>query len=76
MNEYQICTNCVMDSSDPKITFDENGVCDHCIGFEKFVRPLWKPNSEGMSEFKQKVQQVKKRAKGKEYDCKIGRAHV
>ena len=24
---YQICTNCIMDTSDPEITFDENGVC-------------------------------------------------
>ena len=23
----QICTRCVMDSSDPGIEFDENGVC-------------------------------------------------
>lgn len=72
MTEYQICTNCVMDSSDPKITFNKDGVCDHCIGFEKFVRPLWKPNSEGMLEFKKKVQQVKKKANGKEYDCIMG----
>ncbi|MFN4976163.1 MAG: N-acetyl sugar amidotransferase [Bacteroidota bacterium] len=72
MTEYQICTNCVMDSSDPKITFNEDGVCDHCIGFEKFVRPLWKPNSAGMLEFKQKVQQVKEKANGKEYDCIMG----
>lgn len=27
--EYQICKNCVMDTSDPEITFDENGNCNH-----------------------------------------------
>ncbi len=27
---YQICTSCVMDTSDPHITFDEKGVCDFC----------------------------------------------
>ena len=26
----QICTRCVMDSSDPGIEFDENGVCSAC----------------------------------------------
>jgi N-acetyl sugar amidotransferase len=72
MTKYQICTNCVMDSSDPKITFNENGVCDHCEGFEKFVRPLWKPNPEGMAEFRQTVQQAKRKAKGNEYDCIMG----
>ena len=25
--EYQICTNCVMDTTDSKIEFDQNGVC-------------------------------------------------
>jgi hypothetical protein len=28
--EYQICTRCVMDTSDPEIQFDEQGVCNHC----------------------------------------------
>ena len=31
--EYQVCTNCVMDTTDQKITFDENGICDHCNTF-------------------------------------------
>ena len=32
---YKICTRCVMDTSDPNITFDENGVCNHCTNFLK-----------------------------------------
>ena len=28
---YRICSKCVMDTSDPCITFDENGVCSACI---------------------------------------------
>ena len=31
--DYQVCTNCVMDTTDSKITFDEKGVCDHCHNF-------------------------------------------
>lgn len=27
--EYEICTNCIMDTTDPHITFDAKGVCDH-----------------------------------------------
>ena len=38
---YQICTNCVMDTSDPNITFDENGICDHCHDFQNNVKPNW-----------------------------------
>ena len=29
-SEIQVCTNCVMDTSDASIVFDENGVCDQC----------------------------------------------
>ena len=30
---YQICANCVMDTTDSRITFDARGVCDHCNTF-------------------------------------------
>ena len=35
---YKICNKCVMDTSDSNITFDSNGICDHCNDFEKNVR--------------------------------------
>ena len=31
---YQICTRCVMDTTDPEISFDENGVCAACQSYE------------------------------------------
>ena len=34
---FQRCTRCVMDTTDSKITFDENGVCDHCRNFDKNI---------------------------------------
>lgn len=27
--KYQICAKCIIDTPDPEITFDENGVCNH-----------------------------------------------
>ena len=33
IEKYKVCSNCVMDTSDSKISFDENGVCDHCQTF-------------------------------------------
>jgi hypothetical protein len=27
---HQICTRCVMDTTDPFIVFDKNGICNHC----------------------------------------------
>ena len=28
--QYQICNTCVMDTSDPDITFNEQGNCNNC----------------------------------------------
>ena len=36
---YQICTNCVMDTTDSKIVFDEKGVCDFC---NDYYENIWK----------------------------------
>lgn len=72
MKKYQICTNCVMDTSDPKIVFDENGVCDHCNGYYKDVLPHWHPNEKGMEMFRKQVEIIKQQAKGKQYDSILG----
>jgi N-acetyl sugar amidotransferase len=61
-----------MDTSDPEITFDEEGVCNHCRRFETVLKKNWFPNEEGRTKFKKIVEQVKKDGEGKEYDCVIG----
>lgn len=70
--EYQICTNCVMDTSDSRITFDENGVCDHCRDFEINVKPNWFPNDEGLKRLEKTVNRIKKDGKGRDFDCILG----
>lgn len=72
MKRYQICTNCVMDTSDPKITFDGSGKCDHCRSFYKSVLPKWHPNESGMKMLMKKVEQIKRAGEGKDFDCIIG----
>ena len=35
---YQMCSKCIMDSNDdPKITFDEKGVCSYCCRYDELV---------------------------------------
>lgn len=70
--KYQICTNCVMDTSDPKILFDEYGVCDHCHGFYRDTLPHWHPNPYGRTLLEKKVREIKRKGKGKKYDCIMG----
>ena len=39
-----ICRNCVMDTTDPRISFDENGMCDNCTNYQKNVMPFYLEN--------------------------------
>ena len=70
--EYQRCTRCVMDTTDSMITFDENGVCDHCINFDKNIKPYWNPNMVRSDELMQYAEKIKKAGKNKKYDCIVG----
>jgi N-acetyl sugar amidotransferase len=68
--KYKICTNCVMDTSDPAITFDEQGVCNHCEGFR--ARKDWFPGDSGQNKLQALIESIKAEGKGKEYDCILG----
>lgn len=70
--DYKICTKCVMDTSDPAISFDLNGVCNHCHEFESVTSANWFPNEEGAARWKSIVETIKAAGRGKEYDCILG----
>ena len=72
MRHYQICTNCVMDTSDSRIKFDENGVCDHCNDFQINVKPNWYPNEEGLKRLENTVSKIKEDGKDRDFDCLLG----
>ncbi len=69
---YRVCTQCVMDLSDPEITFDENGVCSHCHDFDRRVAAEVIPGVRGRQELARIVAQIKKEGEGKPYDCILG----
>ena len=69
MRKYQVCSNCVMDTSDSKIIFDEKGMCDHCHNYYENIVPNWHPDETGARELDKIVSQIKKEGEGKEYDC-------
>lgn len=72
MRTYQICTNCVMDTSDTRIVFDENGVCDHCNDFISNIKPNWHTDERGKAELTRIIEKIKKEGKGKDFDCILG----
>jgi len=69
---YQICTRCVMDTTDPDIQFDENGVCNHCHQYDELVRQRVLTGAEGERKLQQIVAQIKRAGTDKPYDCVIG----
>lgn len=72
MSHYQICTRCIMDTSDPDIRFDENGVCNHCRNYSVLEQNLVFNGEEGVSRLRSIVDEIKRQGKNKRYDCIIG----
>lgn len=70
--EYQICSNCVMDTTDANIVFNEQGVCDHCNSFYKNILPNWHTDERGSQKLQQYVDEIKRSGKGKPFDCILG----
>lgn len=69
---YQICTRCIMDTSDPGITFDTAGVCSHCHEFDQHHRPQILGAAGGRPLLQAQVARLKREGQGKPYDCIIG----
>lgn len=72
MREYQICTNCVMDTTDSAIVFDDKGVCDHCNNYYDKILPNWHTDEKGKKELDKIVAKIKKEGEGKDFDCIMG----
>ncbi|MDD3382525.1 MAG: N-acetyl sugar amidotransferase [Bacilli bacterium] len=70
--EYQVCSNCVMDTTDSQIKFDEKGMCDHCHNFYENILPSWHTDERGKAKLEKQVSEIKRKSKNKEYDCIIG----
>lgn len=72
IRDYQVCTQCVMDTSDAYITFDQQGVCDHCHDFEQNVKPHWNTDDRGKRKISGIIDKIKASGRGKEFDSILG----
>lgn len=72
MKLYQVCTRCVMDTSDPEITFDDSGICNHCHEFDNITSKGWFPNESGKSKLHSMINHIKSEGTGLPYDCILG----
>lgn len=71
---YQICVRCVMDTSDPEITFDSAGLCSHCRAYDELVAESVRRAQKGLriAELETLFDRVKLAGQGREYDCILG----
>ncbi|MBA2613512.1 MAG: N-acetyl sugar amidotransferase [Bacteroidetes bacterium] len=72
-NKNQICTRCVMDTTDPFIVFDENGNCNHCTAALKKVESVtFSSDNERENALNTIITKIKNSGEGNKYDCIIG----
>ena len=60
-----------MDTTDSKIIFDQNGICDHCNTFYKKILPTWDMIRNDKSYLENELIKIKAKSKRKDYDCII-----
>ena len=65
-NNFTVCSRCVMDTTDPDITFNEKGWCNHCTEF------IEKEKQRQLDKTKLPWLLHRIRKSGKKYDCLIG----
>ena len=61
-----------MDTTDPEIVFNEDGVCNHCIEAETKLKKNWFPGEVGKEKLEKASKRIREYGKDKEYDCIIG----
>jgi N-acetyl sugar amidotransferase len=61
-----------MDTTDPEITFDENGYCNHCTEFLNKRAKYKYQGKESDKTLVRVIEDIKRAGKGKEYDCIFG----
>ena len=70
--QNRVCTKTVMDTTDPYIYFDENGISDYYHNYINKILPSWNTEKKGMEELNNIVKKIKSKSKDKAFDCIIG----
>lgn len=70
--KYKICSSCIMDTSDSKISFNDVGECEYCTNFKKNIMPSWDTGPLGEKKLLALADKIREQGKGKDFDCIIG----
>ena len=67
---YQQCSRCILDTNDdPQITFDANGVCNHCYYYDEEKRLLVLEGRQAEDRLNETLKEIKSYGEGKKYEC-------
>lgn len=69
---YQICQFCVMDTSDPDIEFDAEGICNRCRNHQALQRAEQCTQEQREQQLRKVVARIKRAGRNKPYDCVLG----
>ncbi len=69
---YQICTQTIMDTTDPNIVFNEKGESDYYVNYKQSIEPNWHTDNRGYKELIIEAEKIKKEGINKDFDCIIG----
>ena len=70
-SQIKICSRCVMDSTDKKISFNRYGLCDYCQNFDSRIKNKIKNHNKPSIMLSKLADKIKSKNKSK-YDCLIG----
>lgn len=68
----RVCSRCVMDTTDPEITFDAAGVCHHCHEYDREVAARVPPAAEAARLLDARVADIRRDGATRPYDCVVG----
>jgi N-acetyl sugar amidotransferase len=69
---YRMCVRCIMDTSDPDIRFDGQGVCGYCRLMDRKAERYVLPEAEREERLAALVREIREEGKTRPYDCVIG----
>ena len=61
-----------MDTSDSRISFDSDGICDHVTDFYKNVLPNWLVDDRGEQILQTTINKIKNDGRNRDFDCILG----
>lgn len=70
--DCHVCERCVMDTTDPDIVFDENGICNHCKDYFEKEKEFVVKGEAGKKKLEEIVNKIKEDRKYEKYDCILG----